>query len=124
MSRQNVSHETYIKNPLQIADCAICGGFALPGAIRTRGLSLRRRTLYPAELRRDDYSGYRVGKSAGFRKSIALLKERNRMQEAGLRLPRRHTDYYDILAAACQAPGEKFCGLQFCPFSGKHSVWC
>ena len=26
--------------------------FGLPGAIRTRGLSLRRRTLYPAELRR------------------------------------------------------------------------
>ncbi len=27
--------------------------FGLPGAIRTRDLSLRRRTLYPAELRRD-----------------------------------------------------------------------
>ena len=27
------------------------GGFGVPGAIRTRGLSLRRRTLYPAELR-------------------------------------------------------------------------
>ena len=28
------------------------GLFGVPGAIRTRGLSLRRRTLYPAELRR------------------------------------------------------------------------
>ena len=26
--------------------------FGVPGAIRTRGLSLRRRTLYPAELRK------------------------------------------------------------------------
>ena len=29
-----------------------CFLFGVPGAIRTRGLSLRRRTLYPAELRR------------------------------------------------------------------------
>ena len=29
--------------------------FGVPGAIRTRGLSLRRRTLYPAELRRQIY---------------------------------------------------------------------
>ena|GEM_PF-5542516 len=27
-------------------------GFGVPGAARTRGLSLRRRTLYPTELRR------------------------------------------------------------------------
>ena len=30
----------------------VCGFSNVPGAIRTRGLSLRRRTLYPAELRR------------------------------------------------------------------------
>lgn len=29
----------------------VCGFSNVPGAIRTRGLSLRRRTLYPAELR-------------------------------------------------------------------------
>ena len=30
----------------------VFGAFGIPGAIRTRDLSLRRRTLYPAELRR------------------------------------------------------------------------
>ena len=37
----------------QKAGSESCRLFGTPGAIRTRGLSLRRRTLYPAELRRD-----------------------------------------------------------------------
>ena len=45
------------------------------------------------------------GGNAGFRKAYALLNGKGCGQEAGLRLPRQHTDYYDILAAACQALG-------------------
>ena len=48
------------------------------------------------------------GENAGFRKAYALLNGKNCGQEAGLRLPQWHTDYYDILAAACQALGRSF----------------
>ena len=41
------------KTPETLDFTGFSGGvFGVPGAIRTRGLSLRRRTLYPAELRR------------------------------------------------------------------------
>lgn len=36
------------------------GGFGVPGAVRTPGLPLRRRPLYPAELRRHGSMGYPV----------------------------------------------------------------
>ena len=45
------------KRPLLLADCCLqlllpnSGIFGDPGGIRTHGLSLRRRPLYPAELR-------------------------------------------------------------------------
>ena len=52
----------------------------LPGAIRTRDLSLRRRTLYPAELRRDYvfYCGHTVssGKSLGAKLGAKSAKSR------------------------------------------------
>ena len=40
-----------IKNPAEKGNFA-AGHYGVPGAIRTRGLPLRRRMLYPAELRR------------------------------------------------------------------------
>ncbi len=43
--RSHRAEEGHEKPPVE-------GGFGVPGAIRTRGLSLRRRMLYPAELRR------------------------------------------------------------------------
>ena len=42
-------NEMQIKKPINIV---FIGYFGVPGAIRTRGLSLRRRMLYPAELQR------------------------------------------------------------------------
>ena len=44
------SQELYEKALMQTQVCI--RAFYVPGGIRTHGLSLRRRTLYPAELRR------------------------------------------------------------------------
>ena len=37
---------------LKLMTLSVFGTFGVPGAIRTRGVPLRRRTLYPAEVRR------------------------------------------------------------------------
>ena len=42
--------------------------FGAPGAIRTRGLSLRRRTLYPTELRKRMYLNFVVYHGDVFRR--------------------------------------------------------